>query len=285
MLNFFRFFPPVLFLIPQLLFASNLNLDGKFIQGGLVIGTTLPGSQVVHDGLQVRVSQTGVFAIGFGRDAESESKLEVTLPDGDRIVKNLQVEQREYKIQRIDGLPPSKVTPMGKDVLKRIREETVLVKKARKHDDERLDFLEGFDWPVTGPISGVYGSQRILNGKPRRPHFGVDVAAPVGTPVRAPADGLVTLSHPDMFYSGGTMVIDHGHGVSSSFLHLNKVIAREGQYVKRGEIVAEVGSKGRSSGPHLDWRINLFNKRLDPQVFALPMQKNAQKISKTSSNL
>ena len=262
-----------LLLFTGLLNASAVSLDGKFIQGGLVIGTTLPGSQVMHDDQPVRLSNTGVFAIGFGRNAEPQSKLEVTLPDGHKIVKNLKVEQREYNIQRIDGLPPSKVTPMGKEVLKRIREETLQINRARKRDDERLDFLEGFDWPVTGEITGVYGSQRVLNGKPRRPHYGVDVAAPVGTPVKAPADGLVTLSHPDMFYSGGTMIIDHGHGVSSAFLHLNKVIAEEGQYVRRGEIVAEVGAKGRSSGPHLDWRINLFNKRLDPQVFAKPMMR------------
>ena len=261
----------VLLLVFASVQASTVTLEGKFIQGGLVVGTTVPGSEVQHDGQAVRLSNTGVFTIGFGRNAEPDSKLEITLPDGQRLVKNLKVEQREYNIQRIDGLPPSKVTPMGKEVLKRIREESLLINRARKRDDERLDFLDGFDWPVAGPITGVYGSQRILNGKPRRPHYGVDVAAPVGTPVKAPADGLVTLSHPDMFYSGGTMIIDHGHGVSSAFLHLNRVIAEEGQYVKRGDIVAEVGAKGRSSGPHLDWRINLFNKRLDPQVFAKPM--------------
>ena len=252
---------------------DHLFLQGEPIQGNLIIGTTLPGSTVIHDDQPVRVSQTGVFAIGFNRDNPAESKLVVTLPDGQEIVRTFQVKQREYDIQRIDGLPPSKVTPMGKETLKRIREETVLVKKARKHDDTRLDFLEGFDWPLTGRISGVYGSQRILNGKPRRPHFGVDVAAPTGTPVKSPADGIVRLAHPDMYYSGGTLIIDHGHGVSSTMMHLSKVIAKEGQEVKRGDVVAEVGSTGRSSGPHLDWRINLFSKRLDPQLFAKPMKK------------
>ena len=253
--------------------ASRLTLNGESIQGGLITGTTIPGSTAVHDGRTVRISNSGVFAIGFGRNNKPDSKLEVIFPDGTKITRNLKVKQRQYNIQRIDGLPPSKVTPKKPEVLKRIRDEVAMVKKARKLDDARLDFLEGFDWPLTGPISGVYGSQRILNGKPRRPHYGVDVAAPVGTPVRAPADGLVTLSHPDMYFSGGTMIIDHGHGVSSSFLHLNKVIAEKGQYVKRGDIVAEVGSRGRSSGPHLDWRINLFEKRLDPQLFAKPMKK------------
>jgi len=257
--------------------ASALELEGKFIQGSLVTGTVLPGAQVIHDGKPVRVSKTGRFVIGFGRDNKPDSKLEIILPDGTKLTRNLKVKQRDYHIQRIDGLPPSKVTPKKPEVLKQIREEVAMVKEARKLDDPRLDYLDGFDWPVSGRISGVYGSQRVLNGQPRRPHYGVDIAAPAGTPVLAPADGLVTLSHPDMYYSGGTMLIDHGHGVSSAFLHLDKITVKVGQYVKRGEKVAEVGSTGRSTGPHLDWRINLFEKRLDPQLFAKPMQKVVRK--------
>lgn len=269
----------ILFALAPTVFASSIDLQGDFTQGGLVLGSTLPGSKVIHDDLPVRVSASGDFVIGFGRDNPSDSVLRVTLPSGEIITKKFKVKQREYKIQRIDGLPPSKVSPRKPEVLKRIRKETALINKARKRDDERLDFLEGFDWPLVGPITGVYGSQRILNGKPRRPHFGVDVAGPVGTAVRSPADGIVTVSHPNMYFSGGTMIIDHGHGVSSSFLHLSKVIAKVGQSVKRGEVVAEVGSTGRSSGPHLDWRINLFKKRLDPQIFAKPM-----KTAKTAQN-
>ena len=261
----------LVFLLASPIYASDLVLDGKFIQGSLIRGTVLPGTKIIHDGKPVRVSETGNFAIGFGRDNKPDSKLEITFPDGTKLTENLKVKQREYNIQRIDGLPPAKVTPKKPEVLKRIREEVAMVKEARKLDDSRLDFLDGFDWPVSGRISGVYGSQRVLNGKPRRPHYGVDIAAPAGTPVLAPADGLVTLSHPDMYYSGGTMIIDHGHGVSSAFLHLDKITVKVGQYVKRGEKVAEVGSTGRSTGPHLDWRINLFEKRLDPQLFAKPM--------------
>ena len=252
-------------------FADAVQLKGELIQGGLVTGVTVPGSKVQHDGQPVRVSNAGIFVIGFGREAKPESILQITAPDGNKITKKLTIAQRDYKIQRIDGLPPSKVTPKKPEVLARIRKETAQVKQARKLDDQRLDFLEGFDWPLTGPITGVYGSQRVLNGIPKRPHYGVDIAAPVGTPARAPADGIVTLAHPDMYYSGGTLIIDHGHGVSSAFLHLSKVTVKKGDHVKRGDIVAEVGSKGRSSGPHLDWRINLFNKRLDPQIFAKPM--------------
>lgn len=271
----------ILLLPFSLLSAAPLELNGAITQGGLITGTTLPGARVLHDGEPVRVSNTGVFVIGFHRDAAPESSLEVILPDGEQIVQNLKVAQRDYNIQRIDGLPPSKVTPMKPEVLERIREETALVKQARKHDDTRLDFLDGFDWPVTGRISGVYGSQRVLNGKPRRPHYGVDIATPAGTPVRAPADGVVTLAHPDMYYSGGTLILDHGHGVSSAFLHLKRVLVEEGQTVQRGDVIAEVGSTGRSTGPHLDWRINLFDKRLDPQLFARPMPqspKTAQSV-------
>lgn len=261
--------------MPAVASAEKLSLDGQVIQGGLVIGTTLPGAKVSHDGLAVRVSETGIFAIGFGRDAKPDSRLEVTLPNGEQLVREFKVKQRDYNIQRIDGLPPSKVTPMGEEVLKRIRKESALVGQARNLDDNRLDFLDGFDWPMVGRITGVYGSQRVLNGEPRRPHFGIDLAAPEGTPVKAPADGLITLVHPDMYFSGGTMIIDHGHGVSSTFLHLHKILVKEGAYVRRGDIVAEVGSTGRSSGPHLDWRINLLKKRLDPQLFAKPMPKSA----------
>jgi len=260
--------------------AVSLKLEGEAVQGGLIVGTTLPDSKVMHDGEAVRVSRSGVFVIGFNRDNPPQSKLQVTLPDGSTVTRDLKVRQRSYDVQRIDGLPPSKVTPKSEEVLARIKRETIMVKEARKLDDDRLDFLAGFDWPLSGPITGVYGSQRVLNGIPKRPHYGVDVAAPVGTPVVAPADGIITVAHPDMYYSGGTLLIDHGHGVSSAFLHLNKVLVSVGQSVKRGEVVAEVGSKGRSSGPHLDWRINLFDKRLDPQIFAKPMKSDA----KTAAN-
>ena len=136
-------------------------------------------------------------------------------------------------------------------------------------------FLAGFIWPLQGPITGVYGSQRILNGEPRRPHFGVDVAAPTGTPVVAPADAIVTLVHPDMYFSGGTLIMDHGHGLSSTFIHLHKVLVEEGQVVKQGDVVAEVGATGRVTGPHLDWRMNLFTVRIDPELLVPPMPQAA----------
>lgn len=151
-----------------------------------------------------------------------------------------------------------------------------MVKQARDRIELDTAFAQDFIWPAVGPISGVYGSRRILNGEPRRPHYGVDVAGPVGQPVYAPADGLVTLYVPDMYYSGGTMIIDHGYGISSTFLHLSKEHVEVGQRVKQGDLIAEIGATGRVTGPHLDWRMNWFEKRVDPQLL-VPSQPEPAK--------
>ncbi len=248
-------------------FAGNLVLQGKWLQGGLVIGRTDPGAVVEMGGNRVRVSPEGHFLLGFGRNEALEHQLEVVFPDGTAESRLLEIKQREYRIQRIDGLPERKVTPSKKD-MERIRREVAMASEARERDDPRTDFLDGFQWPVLGPISGVYGSQRILNGEPRRPHYGVDIAMPTGTPVRAPAAGVITLAHPDMFFSGGTLILDHGHGLSSSFLHLSRILVKEGDPVRQGDVIAEIGSTGRVTGAHLDWRMNLFRTRIDPQLLA-----------------
>ena len=250
---------------------TGLRLDGPRTQGALLRGRVAPGSVVEFDGAPVRVSEDGWFIIGFGRDAPPEAVLEVTWPDGRRERHALVVKPREYEIERIDGLPEGKVTPRSEEDLARIAADVALVKEARRTDDGRTDFLDGFEWPIKGRISGVYGSQRILNGEPRRPHYGIDIAAPAGTRVLAPAGGVVTLAHPDMFYSGGTLIVDHGHGLSSAFLHLSRILVENGERVAQGQPIAEVGSSGRSTGAHLDWRINLFSRRLDAALLAGPM--------------
>jgi murein DD-endopeptidase MepM/ murein hydrolase activator NlpD len=250
--------------------GGTLNLEGEPLQGALIIGRTDPGTVVKLDGKRVRVSGGGVFLLGFGRDAPEEARLEATFRDGTSVARSLQVAQRTYNVQRVDGLPPSRVSPSETDMA-RIRKDIADAKKARARDDAREDFLGGFVWPARGRISGVYGSQRILNGKPRRPHFGVDVAAPVGSLVRAPADGVITLANNDMFFSGGTLILDHGHGLSSSFLHLSAILVKEGQRIRQGDPVAKIGATGRASGPHLDWRMNLHGDRLDPQLLVGPM--------------
>lgn len=260
------------------LWAGTLELQGQPVQGGLMQGRTDPGTEVTFDGRPVRVSKDGVFLIGFGRDAPAQAKLVVTFTDGSREWRELKVGQRKYKIQRIDGLPPRKISPSEED-LARIHRESASIKEARTKDDARTDFLKGFIWPAKGRISGIYGSQRILNGEPRRPHYGLDIAAPVETPVVAPASGIVTLTHPDMFYSGGTLILDHGHGLSSTFIHLHRILVKEGQYVRQGDVIAEIGATGRVTGPHLDWRINLFKRRLDPQLILKAMPASAKQVS------
>ena len=245
--------------------ATALELHGEPTQGGLLIARTTPGAQVTIDDRRTRVSPQGYFLLGFHRDETGPARIVVTQPDGTTETRTVEVTKRQYKEQRVDGLPESKVTPSAKN-LARIKKENAMVARARTLDAARTEFLAEFQWPAHGPITGIYGSRRILNGKPRRPHFGIDIAAPAGAPVRAPAGGVVTLAHPDMFFSGGTLIIDHGHGLSSTFIHLKRILVKKGQAVKQGDPIAEVGSTGRSTGAHLDWRINLFNKRLDPQL-------------------
>lgn len=252
--------------------AATYSLDGDRVQGGLMFGKTDPGTEVVFDGRRIRVSPQGDFVIGFTRDAKPTALLKLRYPDGSTQTETIKVKKRKYKIQRIDGLPPKMVTP-PKEVLERIRRENAWIRKARAQDTAVPHFLKGWVWPSQGRISGVYGSQRILNGKPRQPHFGIDIAAPTGTPVVAPSDGVVTLVEKDLYYTGGTIILDHGHGLSSAFLHMHDVTVKKGQKVKQGDKIGTVGSTGRSTGAHLDWRINLFDARIDPQFLVPPMPK------------
>jgi murein DD-endopeptidase MepM/ murein hydrolase activator NlpD len=245
--------------------AYALELDGEAVQGGLLFGVSSPGSRVLLDGAEIMVSADGRFVIGFDRDETGERTLLVREPDGAESSRALAVAPREYAIERVDGLPPATVTP-DPEALERIRQEAELVAAARARRDPRTDYAAGFAWPAGGRISGVYGSQRILNGEPRRPHYGLDIAAPTGSPVFAPADGIVTLVHPDMYFSGGTIVLDHGHGLSSTFLHLSRTLVEAGTVVRKGDLIGEIGATGRASGPHLDWRMNWLDRKVDPQL-------------------
>ncbi|MSP66583.1 MAG: M23 family peptidase [Alphaproteobacteria bacterium] len=245
--------------------AGILELPTDSVQGALVVGRTEPDAVVRFDGRDFRVSPEGWFVIGFGREAPPWAQVEVRFADGGWAVHEIAVAPRVWEIQRIDGLAPNLVTPSPTE-LTRIRHEAALVAAARGHDRPLTEFLAGFRWPAEGPVSGVYGSQRILNGAPRQPHYGLDIAAPRGAPVAAPAGGVVTLAAPDLYFTGGTLVIDHGHGVSSTFSHLDRLDVGEGQVVARGQVVGAVGATGRATGPHLDWRINLFDLRLDPEL-------------------
>ena len=249
---------------------SAVELDGEAVQGGLIFGKTDPGASVTLDGQSLMVSDEGRFVFGFGRDDSGSVELIVQAPDAEAWQQTFNIAPRDYQIERIDGLPPSTVNPPA-EVLKRISAEGAEVATARRMRDERTDYDSGFIWPTKGRLSGFYGSQRVLNGEPKRPHFGVDVAAPEGTLVVAPAPGIVTLAHKDMYYSGGTMIIDHGQGLSSTFLHLSEVLVPAGTVVEQGDPVARVGATGRATGAHLDWRMNWLSKRVDPQPLAGPM--------------
>lgn len=242
-----------------------VTFEGEQVQGGLVIGQAPSGSSVAVDGDPIMISESGRFLVAFKREQVEPSVVEVTLPTGMRLQRRLEPDPREFDVQRIDGLEQDKVTP-PESVLSRIRDDSRQARRARKRLDARTDWAQGFEWPLTGPVTGVYGSQRILNGEPRNPHWGIDIAAPTGTVVRSPAPGIVTLAHPDMYYSGGTLFIDHGHGLVSAFLHLETIHVEVGDAVDRGQTIAEVGATGRATGPHLDWRMNLRDVRIDPAL-------------------
>lgn len=245
--------------------ANELGLHGHSVQGGLLFGTTLPGASVMLDNEAIQVSVEGLFVIGFGREETGSRLLQVRLPDGRQIQRNLAVAARDFNIERVDGLPPSRVTP-DPSVMARIRAESAMARQARKRRDNVASYAAGFSWPATGRLSGFYGSQRILNGEPRNPHYGLDIAAPEGSPVLAPAAGLITLTHPDMYYSGGTIILDHGQGLSSSFLHLSVVLVETGTRVQAGDLIGRIGATGRATGPHLDWRMTWHDRRVDPQL-------------------
>lgn len=260
--------------------GSAITVHGKFEQGGLVIGTVPPGSQLSFDGKAVSVSPEGGFVIGFDRDEPAEGTLSATLPDGRRVVRKLHIRPRDWDIERINGLPDKEVH-LSPAALKQIHQDALEVWQARGHDSPITGFLLGWRWPAQGRISGVFGSQRILDGEPRRPHYGVDIAAPVGTTVVAPAPGIVRMAD-KLLLSGKTLVIDHGHGVSSTFLHLSKFSVTVGDTVKKGEKIGEIGETGRATGPHVDWRINWFKRRLDPQLLVPPMVQSDNDPDSTS---
>ena len=242
-----------------------LELEGQWIEGGIIIGTAEPGSQVTFKGEPVMISEAGLFVIGLHRDEDEPVNLEVTGPDGQVESNTFSVEQREYNIQRIEGIAQSIMEPSAADQ-DRIWSDYQMTQEARKVRSDLEIFLTDFEWPVMGPISGVYGSQRVYNGNPGTPHYGIDIAVPTGTLVNAPAAGQIIMVNDNMFYSGGTIMLDHGHGISSSFLHLSKTLVEVGDWVEQGDPIAEVGATGRVTGAHLDWRMNWGNSRIDPEL-------------------
>ena len=239
-------------------------LEGDFIQGGLVKGKTNKNISVKFKERLLRKTSKGFFVIGFGRDHPKVANLSIKI-NKKWISKNLYVKKRVYKTQIINGLEKKMVTP-PKSFYDRIIRENKAIKNIRNLDSD-IDFIfQKFNWPAKGIISGVFGSQRILNGKPKRPHYGIDIAAKKGTSVLAPIESIVRMAEKDLYYTGGTIMLDHGHGVTSVYSHLSLINVNVGDKVKKGQKIGEIGSTGRSTGPHLDWRINWFLERLDPAL-------------------
>ena len=239
--------------------VNAIEFNGKFVQGHFIIGKTETNQKIFIDKKEVKVSKDGFFAFGIGKDR----KYDIVITEGDKkIVKK--IKKRKYKIQRIDGLPEKKVTP-PEEFYARIKKENRLIVNAREINSDLNFFKEKFILPVDEAIvTGVYGSQRILNGIPKWPHYGLDFAQKKGTPIKAMNSGIATLVEKDLFYTGATLIFDHGHGISTLYMHLDKIFINEGDHVKKGEIIGTVGSSGRSTGPHLDVRLNWFGTRLDP---------------------
>ena len=242
----------------------NVVLNGKFTQGALLRGQAPAGAKVTLNGETVQTNKDGKFVVGFEREAPLQQTLVVKLDNGQKWQRDIILEKREYNIQRIDGLEQKMVSPPA-EVTARIKQDNINVANARSGNTDLDALFTRFEWPAKGVISGVYGSQRILNGVPKWPHYGLDIANETGTPVYAPVDGVVTMAN-DLYYSGNTLILDHGMRVFSTFLHMDTITVEVGETVKQGEQIGTIGSTGRSTGPHLDWRINLGKTRLDPQT-------------------
>lgn len=250
---------------------EHFTLDGSFAQGGLVFGQTETGAKVTLDGDPVMVDNDGRFLIGFGRDAAASALLVVSLPDGVVERRAIEVEDRDFPVQRIDGLDQSKVSGFTEEQLEKIAADSALKKAARAETQSVADWSVGFDWPLEGRISGVFGSQRILNGEPKNPHSGLDIAAPTGAPIRAPAPGIVRLAESDMYFEGGLVLLDHGHWLESAFLHMSRIDVEPGQRVEKGDVIGAVGATGRATGPHLHWSLKWAGMLVDPQLTLDPM--------------
>jgi len=243
--------------------CNAVEFKGSFVQGSFILAKTNPSAKVLIDKTAVKVSKEGFFVFGIGRDRKNNIIIKIINNDKVQFIEK-KILKKEYKIQRIDGLPKKQVTP-PKEVYARIKKDNILIGKARSINSDLDFFKDKFIKPLNNSvITGVYGSQRILNGKPRRPHYGLDFAADEGTPIKAMLSGTVTLAEKDLYFTGGTIIFDHGHGISTLYMHMKDVSVNVGQLIKKGEVIGTVGKTGRSTGPHLDVRLNWFDVKLDP---------------------
>ena len=268
-------FPPAWLLLAFLVFpalaqqASSSSAERTTVfpasasQGALVFGKVPPGSKVLYGGRELRVSGYGTVVLGVGRDERGPLRIEILRPDGSRDAAQVSITPRDWPVEHVNGVPPKTVNPPPA-IAERIKREQALVTAARNRDDDRTDFAKPFIWPVKGRISGRFGNGRVYNGQAGAGHSGMDIAVPTGTPVKAPAAGVVAFAAPDLYLTGGTVLLDHGFGVSSNFLHLSRIDVKVGDRVEQGQIIGAVGATGRATGPHLHWGMNWLNVRIDP---------------------
>ena len=247
--------------------ADDLALTGRFVQGGHALGRTWPRALIFVDGEALAAaSSSGHFIIGFDRDAPASVEIEARA-EGRAVQRTLDIAPGDFDITRIDGLPPATVAPSDPALLQRIAREVELKTEAFASRVDADHFRDGFVWPLAGfRVSSRWGAQRVLNGTPARPHFGIDLAAPAGTVIRAPAAGRVTLAEPDLHFEGGLTLIDHGQGLITAYLHQSRLDVRAGQDVRRGDSLGRVGMSGRATGPHLCWRMKWRNRNMDPSL-------------------
>ena len=252
----------VTFFIPVNLLASDFpDIFGCFCEGGIITGRLESKDKVITiDGKRIRVYEEGDFIFAFGRKFKEAITISV---NGES--KNYEIEDKTYKKEIIRGLPSRKVEPKKEDI-KKIQSDQKKIKLTKTVGETKKLFGKTFLIPVDGRISGVYGSQRILNSKPRSTHKGIDIAAPKGTKIYAPSNGRIILTEEDMFFTGKTVIIDHGMGLISIFAHLNDMYIRPGQLVEKGMEIGEVGMSGRATGPHLHWGVYLENISVDPMA-------------------
>ncbi len=248
-------------------YSDRLELNGSFSQGGLLFGKTNPKDKIFFNNKKIFVNESGDFILAIGRDEKLENSITIEgLKENEK--HKIKISKRKYEIQKIDGLPKNQVTP-SEEELKRIKKESKEISISKNKFLNQTFYKSGFIWPVKGIITGKYGNQRILNGQPRRPHYGLDIAAASGTKVISPSDAEVSLIMEDTFFNGKMIILNHGLGLNSIYSHLKKIYVKEGIKIKKGDLIAEVGSTGRSTGPHLDWRINVFNVAIDPELLLL----------------
>jgi murein DD-endopeptidase MepM/ murein hydrolase activator NlpD len=253
---------------PALAAAPGLFVTGRFVQGGYAIGRTAPRAEIQVDGATVtRASASGLFVIGFDRDAGPRAVIRAVTADG-QAEHVADIAPTAYDVQKIDGLPTDQVTPSDPALLARIHAEAQRKAMGFASRADTDDFRNGFTLPLKDyRLAAHFGGQRILNGNPMRPHYGDDLAAPIGTPVMAPADAVVAFAESGLHYEGALILLDHGQGLITDYLHLSRIDVKVGQRVRRGQVIGAVGKEGRATGPHLCWRMKWRDRNLDPMLF------------------